>query len=427
MESIDPPKRQFSVTIIGAGVGGLTLTLGLLRHNISVTIYEAAPSFKRTGFGLSMSPAAHRALSLIDPSIRKAYDALVTTHADSPGYEHFCQTWFELVWTTADMRGKVLTNLRAKSLGQTSVYCGDFLDALIDCMPRGKVQWGKNLIHMEEMAQGTKLHFEDGSSTMADVVIGCDGIHSRVRQCMLPGEQIQPRYAGMYAYRAVLDMATMVEAVGERRARVATMYMGKGGYVVTYPIMHAKQVNVGFFRESDSWNHHTWAHPTSKEEMEQDFGHMGDAVRSIMKHIINPVQWAVFDNPPISTYARDNMAILGDAAHASTPHQGAGAGQAIEDVHILTELMGDQHVLQREHVKSAFHAYDTVRRPRSQWVVRTSRDMGQLLSLSLDTVTGEEDLKKLLSRRMALLWDLDVTGQAEIARQFMLYHLRLTV
>lgn len=271
------------MTIIGAGVGGLTLALGLLRNNVPVTIYEAAPNFKRTGFGISMGPAAHRALSLIDPSTSKAYDALVTTHADSPGYEKFFQTWFELVWTTADKRGEVMTNLKATTLGQTSVHRGDFLETLVNCLPPGKVQWGKNLIEMHEMAHGISLQFEDGSSTIADLVIGCDGIHSRVRQCMLLGEQIRPQYAGMYAYRAMLDMGTMVEAVGERRARVATMYIGEGGYVVTYPIMRAKLVNVGFFKESDSWAHDTWVRSVSREEMIQDFGHMGDTVRSILE------------------------------------------------------------------------------------------------------------------------------------------------
>lgn len=283
MGSIDPPNRQFTVTIIGAGVGGLTLALGLIRNKVPVDIYEAAPDFKSTGFGISMGPAAHRALTLIDPSISKAYDALVTTHADSPGYESFRRTWFELVWTTADKCGEVMTNLKAKTLGQTSVHRGHFLETLIGCLPPGKVQWGKSLTEMRETAQGVSLRFEDGSSTVADVVVGCDGIHSRVRQHMLLGEPIRPQYSGMYAYRAVLDMATMIEAVGERRARVATMYMGHGGYVVTYPIMRAKQVNVGLFKLSSGWEHDTWVRLASRDEMKRDFGHMGDAVRSIVQ------------------------------------------------------------------------------------------------------------------------------------------------
>lgn len=57
---------------------------------------------------------------------------------------------------------------------------------------------------------------------------------------MLLGEQIRLQYSGIDVYRAVLHIGTVIEAVGERRARDATMYMGEGGYVVTYPIMRAK-------------------------------------------------------------------------------------------------------------------------------------------------------------------------------------------
>lgn len=134
-----------------------------------------------------------------------------------------------------------------------------------------------------------------------------------------------------------------------------------------------------------------------------------------------PVQWAIFENPPVSTYARGCVAIIGDAAHASTPHQGAGAGQAIEDVHVLTELLGDGGVLNRTKAKAAFQAYDRVRRPRSQWVVDTSSDMGRILSLSLDDAHKSESIfKETVKDRLATLWNLDVPAQAEAARSIMI-------
>lgn len=277
------PQRQFSVAIIGAGVGGLLLAAGLLRHNVPIELYEASREFTDTGFGISIGPAAHRALSLVDPNVCKAYNSLVTTHADSPGYESFSRTWFELVWATAEKSGGIMSNLQATPLGQTSVHRKHFLDGLLNALPPGKVRWGKSLVNMQETGNGVRMRFEDGEEARADVVIGCDGIHSRVRQCMLLGEQIRPQYSGMYAYRAVLDMETMIDAVGDRRARVATMYMGDGGYIVTYPIMHAKQVNVGFFKMSERWDHPTSSRQAGRDEMERDFGHMDDAVRSILR------------------------------------------------------------------------------------------------------------------------------------------------
>jgi salicylate hydroxylase len=79
-----------------------------------------------------------------------------------------------------------------------------------------------------------------------------------------------------------------------------------------------------------------------------------------------PSQWAIFEHPHILTYAQSKVAILGDAAHASTPHQGAGAGQAIEDAHDLAELLGHIRVGSSSDAVAAFKAYDEVRRPRSQ-------------------------------------------------------------
>lgn len=281
--TLDRPNPQTQVTIIGAGLSGLTLALGLLRHNIAVQIFEAAPKFKSESFGISIGPAAHRALPLIDPRISDAYNALVTTHSDSPGYERFCRTWFEFVWAISDRNGEALMNLEADNLGQTSVHRGNFLAALMSSLPPGVVRFGKSLVDLQETAEGIMLNFKDGSAALTDVVIGCDGIHSRVRSIVIPGGLITPKYSGMYAYRAVLDMAAMIDAVGERRARVATMYVGEGAYVVTYPIMRAKQVNVGFFKRSTHWDHKTWVRSASMGDMLQDFGHMGEAVKSIMR------------------------------------------------------------------------------------------------------------------------------------------------
>lgn len=131
----------------------------------------------------------------------------------------------------------------------------------------------------------------------------------------------------------------------------------------------------------------------------------------------DPTQWAIFDHPSISTYARSRVAILGDAAHASTPHQGAGAGQAIEDSHILAEVLGDPRVAEAEHAIRAFQAYDAVRRPRSQRVVTTSKENAYLLCLSLEGVgDDEEKLRETFQQRLRWLWDVDVEEEAKRAR-----------
>lgn len=138
----------------------------------------------------------------------------------------------------------------------------------------------------------------------------------------------------------------------------------------------------------------------------------------------DPSQWGLFEHPHISTYANSRVALLGDAAHASTPHQGAGAGQAIEDAHVLAELIADDRVSRVEDVVAAFKAYDHVRRPRSQRVVTSSKDNAYLLCLCYDGVGNDETkLRESFSSRLGWLWNLDVQHQVEEARDRMVDYL----
>lgn len=279
------PSKDFTVTIIGGGIGGLVLAAGLLRRNVPVRIYEAAGEFAEIGLGLSIGPAAHRAMPLIDPQIREIYDSLVTTHADSPGYEKFRQTWFEIIWASGLNEGDLLMDLKALPSGQTTLRRANFLDALVSLIPPEIVQFGKRLESLVEGGDGVHLRFDDGTLATADVVVGCDGIKSKVKESMLPEESqyAQPRYSGMYGYRAVLDMEDMVKAVGDQRARVSTMYIGDGAYGISYPIMRAQKVNVGLYVLSEKWDCDTWVRPAKREEMKRDAERMGRYVKSLVE------------------------------------------------------------------------------------------------------------------------------------------------
>ncbi|KAJ5154711.1 uncharacterized protein N7500_010150 [Penicillium coprophilum] len=423
--STQPP----TITIIGGGIGGLTLAAGLHLRKIPIQLYEAASTFKEIGLGISLGPAAYRAMPLIHPQIQQIYDSLITTHADSPGYENYLQTWFEIVWATGTQEGDTLMNLKALPSGQTALRRADFLNALVELVPAECVHFGKRLRTLVENDDGVVLEFEDGEVINADVVIGCDGIRSRVKECMIPVESLKTRpvYSGMYGYRAVLEMEEMIAAVGEKRARVATIYVGRGCYAISYPIMRARLVNVGIYVLSDrEWEYDSWVRPARREDMERDTRDMGRYVKSLVEHMPDPSQWAIFEHPHISTYAQSRVAIMGDAAHASTPHQGAGAGQAIEDAHVLAELLSDSRVGSVDGVVAAFKAYDDIRRPRSQRVVTSSKENADILCLCFDGVWDDPiKLKDTLDQRLRWLWDLDVQDQVERAREKMVEYLEI--
>ena len=117
-------------------------------------------------------------------------------------------------------------------------------------------------------------------------------------------------------------------------------------------------------------------------------------------------------------FYKGRLCLLGDAAHATTPHQGAGAGQAIEDALVLSTLLGQVKSL--ADIEDAFKAYDAVRRPRSQRVVTTSREASQLYELEHESIGFDLDKARTeLEVRCKWIWDEDLSAQVKTAQDAM--------
>jgi salicylate hydroxylase len=119
---------------------------------------------------------------------------------------------------------------------------------------------------------------------------------------------------------------------------------------------------------------------------------------------------------------KGNYCLVGDAAHATTPHCGAGAGMAIEDAHLLSALLTPDLIKSRRDIKYAFNAYDQIRRPRSQALVAQSRSQGMLLDLqdvNGGTVRGKE-LKTCMENNMKWVWTVDLQAMVVEARNLVL-------
>jgi salicylate hydroxylase len=127
-----------------------------------------------------------------------------------------------------------------------------------------------------------------------------------------------------------------------------------------------------------------------------------------------PDVWALFDHPPAPTYCKGRLALLGDAAHATTPHQGAGAGQAIEDAFVLSNLLGKINSV--DEIENAFNAYDEIRRPRTQKVVTTSRDVANVYEFLNEKLEGNlEEIRSALETWWDWIWYEDLEEQLKRA------------
>lgn len=143
--------------------------------------------------------------------------------------------------------------------------------------------------------------------------------------------------------------------------------------------------------------------------MLEDYKHWSPTVRALLENLQSTDVWALFDHSPAPEYYQVSplICLVGDAAHASTPHQGSGAGMCIEDVYALSELL--QNCTNRDQVAQAIRAYDAVRRPRTQKLVKTSREAGMLWDFEGEGIGDDLDaFQHNALSRMDWIWNYDI-------------------
>lgn len=168
------------------------------------------------------------------------------------------------------------------------------------------------------------------------------------------------------------------------------------------------------FSSRDTWTDSNWVVTTSKEAMQADYADWCPTVQSIISEMQSPDIWALFNHPNARKYYRPRICLVGDAAHATTPHQGAGACFCVEDCYILCGLIAEAQSL--DDLDRAFYAYDQVRRPRTQKLVTTSKEAAMMYQFEL---LGD-DLNKIqenMQDRMKWIWDVDLWAELERAKK----------
>jgi salicylate hydroxylase len=155
---------------------------------------------------------------------------------------------------------------------------------------------------------------------------------------------------------------------------------------------------------------------TSRDKMLADYADWTPTVQAIVSNMQNHDVWALFNHTPARTFyqSQPRVCLLGDAAHASTPHQGSGAGMCVEDAYVLSELLAE--VDSAKDLVKAFEAYDAVRRPRSLKLVETSREAGMLWELEGSEGSDFDAYERDACSRMSWIWDHDLDVDLERAR-----------
>ena len=407
-------RKHIKFAVVGGGLGGLALAIGLVQRGIPAQVYEGASSWTDAGAGLVFAKNSMEAMKKISPDIYQQF----AKRSSGQGWESKETTYMD--YRNGFTNGELVTSVVCANTGQQSVHRTLFAKDLVALLPEGSFHMGKRVIDITTKDKGGyTLNFADETSADADVVVGGDGIKSRCRQILL-GEnspEANPKYAHEFAYRGMVPMEKAVAVLGEEFARNSMVNIGPNCLTTTYPIEKGTLLNLVAARSLEQWDHDEWVIPSTQEEAKSDFAGCGPVMQKVVSMIDKPSKWALFHHPECTTFNKGNFALIGDAAHASCPHQGAGCGQAFEDALVMCSLLADETVKQPKHVEEAFAAYDAVRRPRTLKVVGTSKDNGDICMMRGED-TGEDfgKIKATLDKRFHWIWHEDLEKQVEIAK-----------
>ncbi|MGO6690203.1 FAD-dependent monooxygenase [Rhizobium leguminosarum] len=340
------------IAIIGAGLGGAAAGALLQHAGFNVQIFEQAPSFSRLGAGIHMGPNVLKIFQRI------GMDQMLIDISSTPAY------WFSRDGLTGDY----LSRIPLEGYGATycTVHRGDLSALQMDTMTPGTVQFNKRLTRLEDNGSDVYLEFQDGTSARATIVIGADGINSRVRETLLGAEK--PNYSGWVGHRAMISAEklkkfdlTFEDCVKwwgpDRHMMVYYTTSRRDEYYYVTGVPHPAWEFDGAFVQS------------SREEMSEAFAGYHPVIQALIEATDDVTKWPLFNRNPLPLWSQGRLVLLGDACHPMKPHMAQGAAMAIEDAAMLARCLEETG---SQDYATAFRLYEASRRDRATQVQTVS-------------------------------------------------------
>ncbi|ROT37639.1 FAD/NAD(P)-binding domain-containing protein [Sodiomyces alkalinus F11] len=433
---------QIRIAICGAGISGLALAafLANLDHEsqLSVDLYESSEEVRMSGAGIAVW--------------KRYWDLL----RDELGFEHACvdlgfsaPDWTQVkgpVVRKSDTAGAEGHHFCALSHGPTviprsamsSIFAGK-LDP-----SRCGLHLRRRLAHYDETTAPdgrttTVLRFEDGTKAECDLLVGADGVFSRVRRVLFRDQPDLARhhFSGQLAYR----MSCNAEAVQRLRAaksdhaalRGFTIWSGRGKHVTSNLV--GDQIQMSAWDNVSEEVLSAWSDTKVCDVPRESVSHLFRSWEPDLVSLLNHAgdtasRWPIYVAARLPRFVKGgHVALVGDAAHGMTPHQGLGGGQGIEDAFVLASLLTHPDA-RRGVLPDVLATYDEVRRPASQRVADQSLANGHNFAFLGSSGNGDHPCLTTIRQELvtACDWLMDddgnCKGEADKARALLETRLR---
>jgi salicylate hydroxylase len=251
---------------------------------------------------------------------------------------------------------------------QLTIHRADVLAVMAGAVPAECVVFSKRLRSLSQMDAGVQLVFEDGGQALHDVVLGADGIHSKVRSALF-GEE-QPRFTGVVSFRAVVP-TDKVRQVPEIEAFTKWWGPNPQSQIVTFPLNRGRDTFIFATIGQDSWHEESWTSPGDVNELRSFYRDYHPDARALLDACDSVLKSALYEREPLPQWSVGRVTLLGDACHPMLPFMAQGAGMSIEDGVVVARCLTQAQQL--NDVAPALQRYAAARQARTAEIQIGSR------------------------------------------------------
>jgi salicylate hydroxylase len=391
------------VTVIGAGVAGLTVALALAQRGAQVQVLEQASALDQVGAGIQISPngaVVLRALGL----------------GDSLRVQNVMGQGVSLIDGLSGRQVLRLDIARIKPDHRPLyLHRADLIGMLKDAARAAgvSIELGAKVQSVDMAGARPVVTLQNGQSTDCDLLIGADGLKSILHQAL--NGVTAPFFTRQAAWRAVIPAKP-----GD--APWAEVHMGPGRHLVSYPIRAGNLRNIVAVEERGSWLAEGWSHQDDPVHLRAAFASFSPRLRGWLDQVTETGLWGLFRHPVARHWSRATAqgaaVILGDAAHPTLPFLAQGANMALEDAFVLADMLDHRGVNE-----GSLSAFQQERAARCRRIVDASTGNARLYHLHrpwrgpahmLLGLAGAVAPKRMVDR-YDWLWGHDVTATTDQA------------